>query len=205
MLLGATVKAVLHRRAALGIKPCAKQLWQARLGQASSTRLRKRGGSHGIYTAEEEKLLGTLSDGDLARRLGRTTLAVQARRIQLKIPKFDARFHQWTAEEDALLGTQTDGQLASRLGLSVLSVAHRRRRLGVSVQFAHRRPWTPAEDALLGTASDTEIAARLGRHLATVCIRRQKLGIPNLYWQQRAGRQRRRPGQRRKARGNKAN
>ncbi|HEX9046774.1 MAG TPA: hypothetical protein VF988_07090, partial [Verrucomicrobiae bacterium] len=98
--------------------------------------------------------------------------------------------HQWTPEEDALLGTLTDGEVAARLGLTIPAVAHRRRRLGRAVRFAHRRPWTPEEDALLGTASDTAIAAQLDRAIATVCMRRQKLGIPNFYWQNRCGRQR---------------
>ena len=122
--------------------------------------------------------------------MGRTFIAVQARRILFKIPKFDPRVHQWTPKEDALLGTMTDGKLAARMKLSRLAVAHRRRRLGIPVRFAHRRPWTRAEEALLGIASDTAIASRLGRAVETVCIRRQKLGIPNFYWQQRCGRQR---------------
>ena len=114
-----------------------------------------------------------------------------ARRIHLKIPKFNARLHPWTPEEEALLGVMTDPELAARLGVSVGAVAHRRRRLGRGVRYAKRRPWTPGEEALLGTVRDTELAARLGRHTSTVCIRRQQLGIPNFYWHNRLGRERR--------------
>ena len=184
----------MHRRAKLRIPPCAKQFDQARLGRGRSVRLRKRGGHFGLWTDDEDKLIGTLPDNELARRLGRTFLAVQARRIQLKTPKFKAKLHRWIAAENALLGTMTDGEVAARLGITTRAVAHRRRRLGRAVRFAQRRPWTQEEDALLGTASDTEIAARLGRHLSTVCIRRQKLGIPNLYWHQRTGGRQRRKG-----------
>jgi len=188
--IGTTTKAVGNRRRKFKVPACARQLDQARLARAVFVGRRKPGGHFGIYTPEEEKLMGTVPDEKLAEVLGRTRLAVQARRIQLKIPKFDARLHQWTPGEDALLGTMRDGELAARLGLSLNAVAHRRRRLGIPVYFAHRRPWTAEEDTLLGTATDTEIAARLGRHIATVCIRRQKLGIPNFYWQQRCGKQR---------------
>lgn len=192
MLLGTTLKAVVHQRGKRGIPPCAKQAAAGRLKRAASSRLRKPGGHFGAYSAEEDKQLGTMPDVELARLLGRTHKAVEARRIQLGIPKYDPKLHLWTSEEDALLGTMADSALAAQMGLSYRAVAHRRRRLGISVRLAHRRPWTPEEDALLGTAGDTEIAARLGRHLATVCIRRQKLGIPNFYRQGRCGRPRQR-------------
>ena len=82
-------------------------------------------------------------------------------------------------------------EIAKQLGRNPSSVQARRLKLGLRHGPArNKRPWTQEEDALLGTASDTEIAARLGRHVAVVCIRRQKLGIPNLYWEQRSGRQR---------------
>src|SRR5207253_10965125 len=139
LFIRATVKAVRRRRHERKIPRCAQQPRQR--GE------RKAGGKFGVYTAEEDKLLGTMPDERLAQHFGRTRLAVQARRIQLKIPKFDPQLHRWTPEEDALLGTVTDGKLAARLGLTTGAVAHRRRRLGICVRFAHRRPWTPAEDA----------------------------------------------------------
>jgi hypothetical protein len=91
------------------------------------------------------------TDQELAGRLGRTKNAVEARRIQLQIPKFNPKLNLWTPEEDALVGAMTDGEVASRLRLTISAVAHRRRRLGRAVCFAHRRPWTPQEDALLGS------------------------------------------------------
>jgi len=177
---------VRRRRHELHIPPCGQQL----TAQRERRRQMGRAAREDRYTPEEDALLGTMSDREAAKLMGRSWIAVQGRRNKLKIPKFDAKLHQWTADEDALLGTMTDGALAARLGLTLSAVAHRRRRLKKAGRFAHRRPWTPEEDALLGTATDTEIAKRLDRHLATVCIRRQKLGIPNLHWQQRCGRQR---------------
>jgi len=188
--LHTTVKAVMHRRKALGIPVCARQLDQAHMARRKSNRSRRLGGHNGVYSPDEEKLLGTMSDEEVGKRTGRTRIAVQARRIALGIAKFDAKLHQWTAEEDSLLGLKTDAEIARKLGLSIGAVAHRRRRLGRAVRFAHRRPWTKEEDALLGTASDTEIAKKINRDVAVVCIRRQKLGIPNFYWPKRCGRDR---------------
>ena len=190
LLLGTTAKIVRHRRYKLHIPPCAAQA-EAQRQRVLEALTTVRGNKPVKYTPEEDKLLGTMSDADLARLLGRPRVGVEARRIKFKIPKFDPKLHLWTPQEDALLGTMTDKELAARLGVSWTAVAHRRRRLCKPVRFAHRRPWTPEEDVLLGTASDSEIAARLGRFVSTVCIRRQKLGIPNAYWQQRCGRQRR--------------
>src|SRR5439155_22339460 len=94
MLIGATVKAVRHHRAKLKIPMCAQQLEQARRGRAGSASHRKTGGHFGAYTADELKLLGTMPDEELAPRIGRTRLAIQARRIQLKIPKFAAKLQK---------------------------------------------------------------------------------------------------------------
>ena len=134
-LLGTTVEAVQHRRSQFGIAPCARQMRQTLL--AKSKQLRRAGGHFGKYDPNEDKLMGTMPDRELALRLGRTHKAVEARRIHLGIPKFDPRIHKWTAEEDALLGVEADGQIASRLGLSISAVAHRRRRLGRGVLFGN--------------------------------------------------------------------
>ena len=91
----------------------------------------------------------------------------------------------------AVEGTATDAEIARRLGRHPASVQSRRLKLGLRKRECRkRRSWTAEEDALLGTAKDSEIAARLNRHVSVVCIRRQTLGIPNVYWQERCGRQR---------------
>ena len=61
---------------AVNIAPCAKQLAQARLGRTASGRLRRQGGHFGNYTPDEDKLMGTMTDQELAKRLGRTSREV---------------------------------------------------------------------------------------------------------------------------------
>ena len=68
------------------------------------------------WTEEEERLLGTCLDEDLAQILGRTLTAVIARRNIRKIPPLDPKWRAWTSEEDALLGTDEDQKIARRLG-----------------------------------------------------------------------------------------
>ena len=179
LLIGATLKAVRHRRLALGIALCPQQREAVRRDRAKHPRIRRQGGRGGTWIATEEQLLGTMSDEDLARQIGRTRFSVQARRIHLKIDKFDPKLRQWKPTDDVLLGTLSDRSLAKKLGITYSAVAHRRRRLGIPVRFANRIPWAPENDTLLGTCADTELAARFNCSVASICMRRQKLGIPN--------------------------
>jgi len=95
------------------------------------------------WTAEEDALLGTMTDQRLARRLGRGQGAVARRRRELGVPAYRARVPQvrreWAQGEDALLGTMTDKDLAERLGCRTQEVYSRRRRLGIP-PFCHGRP-----------------------------------------------------------------
>src|SRR6266478_5590203 len=56
------------------------------------------------WTVEEQALLGTMPDAELAKGLGRTFWAVRVRRNRLGIPPFQSRFRRWTPKEEALLG-----------------------------------------------------------------------------------------------------
>lgn len=143
------------------------------------------------WTPEQDARFRELNDKEIAEKLGRTLSSVENRRTRLKIkvPKPGWRF--FTPEEDALLGTASDAEIAKRLGRHPASVQSRRLKLGLlGGKSRILRRWTAEEDALLGTAKDTEIATRLNRKVEVVCMRRQKLGIPNFYWQQRCGHQR---------------
>jgi hypothetical protein len=218
LLIGATVKAVAHRRSGLHRAICPQQVqkkrpWTlhedslvrslsvddaARQLQRTRTAILVRRRVLGIrniirhkWTPDQDALFSKCNDKEIAEELGRTLSSVENRRTRLKIrvPKPGWRF--FTPEEDALLGTASDAEIAKRIGRHPSSVQSRRLRLGMAIRHNRkRRPWTPEEDALLGTAPDTELAARLGRHISTVCIRRQELSIPNPYWQRRCGRQR---------------
>jgi hypothetical protein len=128
------------------------------------------------YTAEEDKLLGTMPDEDLARQLDRPPDGVAARRVKLGIDKFNAQRLAWTKEEDALLGIVPDEEIARALDRTINSVRDS------SLQTAHRQAgseiqaWTPDEDRLLGTQSDVAVAKIIGRKSATVRLRRLKVG-----------------------------
>ena len=74
------------------------------------------------YTEAEEMLLGTMSDQELADKLGRTMFAIQARRIMFGIAKFNAQRRSWTDEEKALLGKLPDEEVAQRLNRTLESV-----------------------------------------------------------------------------------
>ena len=73
-------------------------------------------------------MLGTVSDTQVARRLGRTTSGVKARRIRLGIASFR---HRWTPAGDVVLGKVPDETLAQRLGRTVEAVRARRERLKI--------------------------------------------------------------------------
>src|SRR6267143_179400 len=67
------------------------------------------------WTVQEQALLGTMPDGELAKKLGRTFVAVIVRRDRLRIPCFESRLRRWTPKEDALLGKMRDDTLARKL------------------------------------------------------------------------------------------
>lgn len=80
------------------------------------------------WRAEDDAMLGTVSDQEIARRLGRTTSCVKARRIRLGIASYCRR---WTPAEDVVLGKVPDEKLARRLGRTVEAIHARRERLGI--------------------------------------------------------------------------
>ena len=133
---------------------------------------------HGTsWTASEERLLGTMSDQDLARRLGRSCRAIQLRRHQLRIPVFDSRRRPWTQAEEALVGRMSDRRFARKFKRSVRSVIVRRCEKGIPLLKRHKHRWTTADDQLLGERPDAEVALLLGITKLAVSRRRQRLGI----------------------------
>src|SRR3989442_670261 len=73
------------------------------------------------WKPEEDKLLGTAPDAQIARRLGRREVTVRARRVRLGIPA-TRQVVLWTHEEDRLLGKLPDEELARKFGRSVIAV-----------------------------------------------------------------------------------
>ena len=138
-------------------------------------------GSPRGWTVAEERLVGTMPDDVLARRIGRSRGAVEARRIKLKLPKVDLKQRPWTPKEDALLRNFSNQEIAGRTGRTVHSVENRRRRLGVPSRSKPWRAtasgeqtgrnaafWTKKEEALLGTMPDERLAKMLGRSVKAV-------------------------------------
>jgi hypothetical protein len=108
--------------------------------------------------AEQDQLLGTATDEEIARQLHRKPSAVKWRRRELHIPKFASKNRRYSAAEDTLLGTASDEEIARRLNRPLSSVLTRRAQLGVPKFAAKVRPWTPDEDQLLGTMPDKKLA-----------------------------------------------
>ena len=89
------------------------------------------------WKAEEDALLGTMMDKNVAKRTGRTESAVSERRYVLGVPAFTKRKPRsepvnWTPAKDRLLGTMADPDLARKLKCSPMAVFYRRRRLKIA-------------------------------------------------------------------------
>src|SRR5205814_10016247 len=79
------------------------------------------------WTPDDDKLLGSRPDDQIALLLGASVSAVKHRRVRLGIVQRRLKVRRWTREEDALLGTASDGRIAQGLGRGKSAVADRRR------------------------------------------------------------------------------
>jgi hypothetical protein len=102
-----------------------------------------------------------MTDSEVAKRVGRSRLAVQARRGQIGIRKYGSDLRPWTDQEEKLLGTVPDKELVSRLNRGYEAIAFRRQKLRIPP--CRPQAWQPEEEAILGTQSDEEIGRILGR------------------------------------------
>lgn len=123
------------------------------------------------WTPEMDALLGTMTDNNLAEKIGCHNSTVWKRREQLAICAY-GRIN-WTPEIDALLGTMPDGDLAERIGCSLTAVRKRRERL--AIRAYKRVNWTPETGSLLATMRDKMVAASLGVSKEAVGKRRQSV------------------------------
>ncbi len=64
------------------------------------------------WTKKDDALLGVMPDEQLAKRLGRSVLAVAVRRHLKRV----STRRRWRPLDDKLLGTLPDGEIARRLG-----------------------------------------------------------------------------------------
>src|SRR5262249_10139468 len=135
-------------------------------------------------TRAEVKLLGTMPDAAVGKRIGISGTRVCYLRQCLGIPRFDRRGsgprRRWPF--DALLGTVPDADIAAKFRCSRTLVMYRRSLLGIStfggnLGSTQARMWSPDEDRLLGTMTDAAAAARIGCTRTQVALRRHARGI----------------------------
>lgn len=82
----------------------------------------------GVWTEEAIALLGTISDPELADRLGVSRTPVKKKRKELGIAAYQAPFPEITAEIAAEFGKVSDSVLAKRLGVSASHIRRARLR-----------------------------------------------------------------------------
>jgi hypothetical protein len=129
-----------------------------------------------LWTGEEDRLLGTARDEEIALQINRTPDAVRARRNILGIPACNVTYSRpWTAKEEALLGVVPDRLLAKKLNRTFIAVQARREIKHLRPAEAQRRRFTPQEDAVLKSMSNQQAAQKLGRNSEVVAARRRLL------------------------------
>jgi hypothetical protein len=126
-----------------------------------------------LWTPEEEKLLGTDTDKAIARRLGRSALAVRARRASLGLPPIPIN-KPWREKELKLVGQMPDAEVARLTPHPLKAVQSKRHALGLRDLGSKKRPWSAVELKLLGTKSDEQVARMTGRTKKAVQARRVK-------------------------------
>jgi len=134
--------------------------------------------------SEIDPLLGTMRDGELARKFNILLANIFLRRKKLGIPPYQAkRVIDWN-EIDPHLGTCTDKELAEMAGVSCSGVGSRRRMLGIPSFFeSHgrgRKNITINWDVIkpyLGTTSDQKLANKYNVSITSIWSKRNELGM----------------------------
>jgi hypothetical protein len=159
-----------HERAHPLVRPASSELVRERMARTR----RHINPALRLWSDEEEKLLGTARDEDVARQINRSKAAVQARRNFLGIPALNYLYSRpWTEEEDLLLGVVPDRVLAKRLNRTFLAVQARRSNKRIPPVAPLQRRFTKEEDAVISAMSDSEAAQKLGRSVDAVASRRR--------------------------------
>jgi len=127
------------------------------------------------------RLLGKMSDRDLAKRLGIPVTTVQFKRSMLDIPPFKDPVPaiQWTPEQLGLLGKITDRNFAKRFCVGLYSIRLKREELGLPPHRAPSRKIVrnPALASLLAQPnSEVRRLAQVSKK--TVSKLRRELGVP---------------------------
>ena len=136
---------------------------------------------------ENEHLLGTMTDKELGKLLGRSASGIATARHRRGIPAYGhgRRNHAqgvWVNPElEALLGTMADAELGEIAGVSRQAVYHARRSRDIPPFWMHPddRPgglWEQHEH-LLGTMSDPDLGKLLGVTRDRVFCARKRRGV----------------------------
>ena len=131
------------------------------------------------WRPEDDMVLGTRPDSQIAKLLGRPAYTVGWRRRKLRIPYRRYERRPWTPYELELLGVRPDAEVARLTGHPLSTVMFKRQQLGRPKPDPVKEYWSPDEDRLLGTMPDTEVAKKINRSRVSVTKRRLRLGIPN--------------------------
>jgi hypothetical protein len=147
------------------------------------------------WLPQESKLLGKVSDAELARRIGIRTAEVSKKRASMGIdPSSLSKRLKWTPKNLALLGTRTDNEVARIMNGSSGRVAAKRLSLGIesyAISSNSWHTWTDKEIAMLGQYHDPEVGRKIGVSIACVAMKRRQLGIPSFLVRKPTSRDRR--------------
>ncbi len=152
-----------------------------RMRETTLARLKEVGTLHpgrSPWTPEEDRLLGTLSDQEVADLTNRSRKAVMTRRRRLRKKCPTSSWTHWTPAQVELLGTKSDAELAKPLHRQKSAITAKRAKLRVAPPLRPTmRDWSPEEEALLGVESDEVIAQKTKRTVNCVSAHRRWLGI----------------------------
>lgn len=117
-------------------------------------------GKRRIWSDEEIAMLGTMSDVDLAEKLGIPKANVTSRRHKLGIAPFNAHksitTRPWTDKEIALLGAMPDASVAHMTNRALNSVQQMRHRMRIP---AYNKKTSKIDRAFLAWHSALEMSA----------------------------------------------
>lgn len=132
-----------------------------------------------IWKANELELLGTLSDGAVARMTNIPRTQVTHHRRKLGIAPYNRKgVVRWTKDRLEQLGKKSDQELARTWEIPQREVTKKRTSLGIRSCKQSKRLWTKAELELLGQKLDSELARELGISPTMVKNKRGELGLP---------------------------
>lgn len=131
------------------------------------------------WSEVELALLGTMSDGAVARKIGIPAVQVCHHRRKLGIAPFDRKGKvRWTQERISELGKNPDHDLARRWKIQQRDVTAKRESLNIAACVRKTRHWPKSELKILGTMPDTVIAKQLGVSEGQVAGKRAEHNIP---------------------------